>query len=127
MRQTDTSTLRESTIRYWAGFIHARGSVDVARVHAFQALMREHPDLSAVTDDQVTEAYGGRGWVPAPVCYECGARDDTNVQFGPVHDVALCAGCIAQANTFDVYEPPSTAVPPPAKTNIFTRLFRKGA
>jgi len=117
MKQNDTSALRQATIRYWSTFYHARHAVDVQRVHAFQALVRDNEDISVVTDDQVTEAYGGRGWAPAPACYECGARSDANVVFGGAGDISLCAACIAQAS----------ALTAPAKTGIFTRLFRKGA
>lgn len=117
MKQNDTSALRQATIHYWSTFYHARHAVDVQRVHAFQALARDNEDLSVVTDDQVTEAYGGRGWAPAPSCYECGARSDNNVLFGREHDISLCAPCIAEATTL-VYVKP--------KPNLFTRLF-KGA
>ena len=67
MKQATTSALREQTVRYWAGFVHARNDVDIARVHACQALLRDR-DLSTLTDDEVTAAYGGRGWAPAPAC-----------------------------------------------------------
>lgn len=121
MKQNNTSALRAATITYWANFGHARHEVDVARVHAFQALVRNTENQDTITDDQVTEAYGGRGWAPVPPCYECGARDDSNVLFGPSHDVSLCATCIALAGGLNVYEPPTKP-----KTSIFTRLF-KGA
>lgn len=117
MKQIVNEGLRLQTIRYWAGFVHARTAADVARVHAFQALVREHEDLSAVTDDQVTEAYGGRGWAPTPVCIECGARDDSNVLFGP-DDVSLCKQCIAAAAA--LVSPP--VEPAPAKS-FFSRLL----
>ena len=120
MKQTDTSALRAATVHYWANFVHARVAQDVQRVHAFQTLRRDNEDLSQVTDDQITEAYGGRGWAPTPTCYECGARSDSNVLFGPEHDISLCAKCISLADAHDTYEPP-------AKPNLFTRLFRKGA
>jgi hypothetical protein len=115
MRQTTTAALRLRTIAYWASFAHARGDVDVARVHAFQAIVRETPDLATVTDDEVSAAYGGRGWAPTPVCYECGARDDSNVLFGPEKDVSLCAECILKADGFNV-------VPAPKKS-LFERLI----
>lgn len=88
MKQNDTSALRIATISYWATFAHARHEVDVARVHAFQALVRDAEEKGPATDDQVTKAYGGRGWAPAPTCRECGARDDNNVLFGPNHDIS---------------------------------------
>ena len=118
MKQINTRALRETTVRHWASFYHARHEVDVQRVHAFQALTRENADLSLVTDDQVTEAYGGRGWAPTPTCYECGARSDANVLFGGGHDISLCQACIDRAKALTV-EPPTPG--------FFTRLFRKGA
>jgi hypothetical protein len=127
MKQIDTSSQREATIRHWAGFVHARSEHDIKRVHAFQQLMREHEDLTAVSDDQVSQAYGGRGWVPVPVCYECGARNDYNVQFGAAHDVALCGPCLSAACALSFGVPQAApAQPAPAKPSIFTRLF-KGA
>ena len=117
MKQTYTGSLRDATINYWANFVHARAEQDVARVHAFQALLRAAEAGADITDDQITEAYGGRGWAPTPVCYECGARSDSNVLFGPEHDISLCPACIDKAAAF-------RALP---KTNLFTRLFRKGA
>lgn len=119
MKQNDTSALRQATIRYWSTFYHARHAVDVQRVHAFQALVRDNEDISVVTDDQVTEAYGGPGWAPAPVCYECGARSDANVLFGEAHDISLCSACIDKARALNTVAP--------AAANLFTRLFRKGA
>jgi hypothetical protein len=116
MKQNDTSALRAATVRYWAGFAHARAAQDVLRVHAFQALQRDNEDLSQVTDDQITEAYGGRGWAPAPSCYECGARSDANVLLGSEADISLCPACIDKAKAL-------TAAPA-QKTNLFTRLFR---
>jgi hypothetical protein len=122
MKQNDTNALRIATISYWAAFAHARHEVDVARVHAFQALARDNEDLTAITDDQVTGAYGGRGWAPAPVCYECGARDDDdNVLFGPNHDFSLCMTCIVSASGLIAGAPIK-----PVKPSLFTRLF-KGA
>jgi hypothetical protein len=126
MKQFDTSALREATIRYWANFVHARAAQDVQRVHAFQTLARDNEDLAAVTDDQITEAYGGRGWAPAPACYECGARSDANVAFGAQHDISLCPVCISMADAYDAYTPPETTAAPPTP-GFFTRLFRKGA
>ena len=120
MKQTDTSALRAATIRYWAGFVHARAAQDVQRVHAFQTLQRDNEDLAQVTDDQITEAYGGRGWVPVPVCYECGARSDANVLFGPTHDISLCPACVTAAAAYNTVEQQATP-------GFFTRLFRKGA
>jgi hypothetical protein len=121
MKQNSTSTLRAATVTYWSTFNHARHEADVARVHAFQALVRDAEDLGAITDDRVTEAYGGRGWAPAPVCCECGARDDSNVLFGPAHELSLCATCVAKANGFNAHEPPAAPKP-----GLFSRLF-KGA
>ena len=118
MKQTDTSAMREATIRHWANFVHARAAQDVQRVHAFQTLQRDHEDLGQVTDDQVTEAYGGRGWLPVPVCYECGARSDDNVLFGAAHDISICPDCIDKAKAF---------IDAPVASGFFTRLFRKGA
>lgn len=100
MNYTKTSDLREQTARYWAGFVHARGDVDVTRVHAFQALMlAKENNLSNLSDEEVTLAYGGPGWAPAPVCVECGIREDTNVIFGALNMFSLCSGCIQTANT----------------------------
>ena len=117
MKQFDTSALRAATINYWANFAHARAAQDVQRVHAFQAIRRDNEDLAQVSDNAITEAYGGRGWAPTPTCYECGARSDANVLFGPDADLSLCQTCIDKAAAF-------RALPKP---NLFTRLFRKGA
>ena len=118
MKQFDTSALRAATIRYWVGFAHARAAQDVQRVHAFQTLQRDNEDLAQVTDDQITEAYGGRGWAPTPVCHECGARSDSNVLFGAEHDLSLCQTCIDKAKAL---------IDAPVASGFFTRLFRKGA
>ena len=100
MNYTKTSDLREQTVRYWAGFVHARGDVDVTRVHAFQALvLAKNGNLSSLTDEEVTTAYGSPGWAPAPVCLECGIREDTNITFGSANTFSLCATCIQSANT----------------------------
>jgi hypothetical protein len=123
MRQTITSDLREQTVRYWAGFAHARGHVDVARVHAFQALARDR-DLTTLTDDEVTEAYGGRGWAPAPACWECGGRDDANVTFGTPAGggelFALCAGCVDAAKAMTT--PAAVEAAPAPKRSFFSRF-----
>lgn len=116
MKQNDTSALRQATIHYWSTFYHARHAMDVQRVHAFQTLARDNEDLSQVTDDQITEAYGGRGWAPAPSCYECGARSDANVLLGSEADISLCPACIDKAKAL--------TIAPAKKTNLFTRLFR---
>ena len=123
MRHTITSHLREHTARYWAGFTHARGELDVGRVHAFQSLLRER-DAATLTDDEVTAAYGGRGWAPAPACWECGGRDDANVTFGaPANSgelFALCAQCIDAAKALSA---PAVAVAPlTPKRSLFSRL-----
>lgn len=122
MKRSPTSELREQTAHYWAGFAHARGDVDVARVHAFQALARDR-DLTTLTDDEVTAAYGGRGWAPAPSCWECGARDDSNVTFGaPAAGgelFALCAGCADAAKAMN---PPAGEPAPAPKRSFFSRL-----
>lgn len=117
MKQITNTGLRVQTIKHWAAFVHARGDTDVARVHAFQAILREHADLTEVTDDQITEAYGGRGWAPVPACYECGARDDTNVLFGAKSDVSLCAACVSAAHALNT--PPAAA---PVRKSFFSRL-----
>jgi hypothetical protein len=111
MKQYNTADLRLQTINYWATFTHARNEVDVARVHAFQALVRENEDLSILTDKEVSEAYGGRGWAPIPVCIECGAREDTNVLFGE-KEVPVCLECLTKAVSFDK-----------PKKNFLTRLL----
>jgi hypothetical protein len=123
MKQNPTSELREATARYWAGFAHARGDVDVARVHAFQALARDR-DLATLSDDEVSAAYGGRGWAPAPACWECGGRDDSNVTFGTPASggelFALCAACVDAAKAMTA---PGTAQAAPApKRSFFSRL-----
>ena len=118
MKQLSTADLRVRTVDHWAGFVHARGEQDVARVHAFQALRRAKPE-GGFTDDEVTAAYGGRGWAPTPSCVECGARDDSNVLFGPNHDISLCVACVVTAAGL-------TAAPTPDKPGLFSRLF-KGA
>jgi hypothetical protein len=122
MKQAITSDLREQTALYWAGFVHARGDVDVARVHAFQALARGR-DLSSLTDDEVTAAYGGRGWAPAPACWECGGRDDANVTFGQPTvggDLfALCGGCVDAAKALAT---PAVQAAPAPKRSFFSRL-----
>lgn len=123
MKQTDTSALRAATIRYWAGYVHARAAQDVQRVHAFQTLQRDNEDLAQVTDDQITEAYGGRGWAPVPACYECGARSDANVMFGQEHDISLCLACVTAAAAAAVAY---NTVEPRPRPGFFTRLF-KGA
>ena len=115
MKQISTAALRQQTITYWASFSHARAQVDVARVHAFQTMLRENPDTSTVTDAQVTEAYGGRGWAPVPVCIECGAREDSNVLFGPDPGVPVCRACISAASALN-------AAPAPKKS-FFSRLI----
>jgi len=121
MKQNPTSELREATALYWAGFAHARGDVDVSRVHRFQALARER-DLTTLTDDEVTAAYGGRGWAPAPACWECGGRDDANVTFGAPAGggelFSLCAGCVDAAKAMTT---PAEAAPAP-KRSFFSRL-----
>lgn len=126
MKQTLTSDLREQTARYWAGFVHARSEIDIARVHAFQALLRD-ADPSTLTDDQVTEAYGGRGWAPAPACWECGGRDDRNVTFGEPASggelFALCVACVDAAKAMNA-EP--AAPQPAAKRSFFSRFTSKG-
>jgi hypothetical protein len=126
MKQSPTAELREQTARYWAGFSHARGEVDVARVHAFQDLLRKRAgNLSGLTDDEVSDAYGGRGWAPSPACWECGGRDDSNVTFGhPASGgelFALCAGCVDAAKALTV---PAVQAAPAAKRAIFS--FLKG-
>jgi hypothetical protein len=98
-----TSDLREHTVRYWAGFVHARGEIDVARVHAFQDLLRKYENrLDSLTDNDISIAYGSQGWVPTPSCCECGVREDTNIKFGlPTTGgdlISLCSGCIQKAN-----------------------------
>lgn len=129
MKQYDNSALRATTIKYWAGFVHAREQHDVKRVHAFQALKRQG-DLSKISDNDVSAAYGGRGWAPTPACYECGARDDGNVLFGPTLDVSLCAACIASADALTTphvgQQPTPTPSAPVSKPGFLTRLF-KGA
>ena len=126
MKQNPTSELREATARYWAGFAHARGEVDVARVHAFQALARDR-DLATLTDDEVSQAYGGRGWAPAPACWECGGRDDANVTFGqPTAGgdlFALCALCVDAAKAMAT---PAAPVEAPAPKRSFFSRFTKG-
>ena len=123
MKQNPTSELREQTARYWAEFVHARGDVDVARVHAFQALLRER-DPSSLTDDEVTAAYGGRGWAPAPACWECGGRDDMNVTFGQPTSggdlFSLCAGCVDAAKAMTT--PAAVETAPAPKRSFFSRL-----
>ena len=126
MKQNDTSALRVATINYWANFGHASHEVDVTRVHAFQALVRNTENQDTITDDQVTEAYGGRGWAPAPVCYECGARDDRNVLMGPALDISMCGPCLSKACALSFGLPQAPAAPEPAKPGFLTRLF-KGA
>jgi hypothetical protein len=126
MKQNDTSALRIATISYWATFAHARHEVDVARVHAFQALVRDAEEKGPATDDQVTGAYGGRGWAPAPTCHECGARDDNNVLFGPAHDISLCGPCLSEACALSFGVTPPVPSVKPTKPGFFTRLF-KGA
>lgn len=124
MKQAPTSDLREQTARYWAGFVHARGDVDVARVHAFQALVRDRADdLSDLTDDEVSDAYGGRGWAPAPACWECSGRDDSNVTFGQPTGggdlFALCAGCVDAAKALTT---PAVQAEPAPKRSFFSRF-----
>jgi hypothetical protein len=124
MKQNPTSELREQTALYWAGFAHARGDVDVARVHAFQDLARDR-DLKTLTDDEVSQAYGGRGWAPSPACWECGGRDDANVTFGqPTAGgdlFALCGGCVDAAKAMTTPAAPVEAAPAP-KRSFFSRL-----
>lgn len=116
MNQIKTSDLREQTVRYWANFVHARGEVDVARVHAFQSLMlSKGDDLSDLSDEEVTKAYGSPGWVPAPVCLECGAREDTNIVFGTSNTFSLCAACLQTANSM---------VTSPAQKRSFFSFFK---
>jgi hypothetical protein len=122
MKQTSTAPLRVKTIEHWASFTHARGEADVARVHAFQAIVREHADLDLVTDDQITAAYGGRGWAPVPACIECGARDDRNVLFGP-DEVSVCGRCLSDACALSFGVPPAAPAAPAPKRNLFSRLL----
>lgn len=122
MKHNTTYDLREKTVLYWANFVHARGDIDVARVHAFQTMVRER-DLTTLTDDEVTEAYGGRGWAPAPSCWECGVREDTNVTFGVSASngemFSLCVKCIDAAKAMNTIEPPVQ------KQSFFSR-FKRG-
>lgn len=125
MKQATTSDLREQTVRYWAGFVHARGDVDISRVHAFQALLRTRGDsLAGLTDDEVTSAYGGPGWAPSPSCWECGGREGANVTFGQPASggelFALCGVCVAAAQSLTAAAAPAS-VPAP-KRSFFSRL-----
>ena len=112
MKQNDNSELRKSTVRYWAAFTHPGTELDIARVYAFREL-----DPETATDDEVSAAYGGRGWAPTPVCIECGARDDGNVLLGPKHEISLCVLCITRADSM------SPAPEPAPKKSFFSRLI----
>lgn len=125
MKQAPTSDLREQTVRYWAGFVHARGDVDISRVHAFQALLRTCGDsLAGLTDDEVTSAYGGPGWAPSPSCWECGGREGANVTFGQQASsgelFALCPGCVDAARAMTT--PAAVNSAPAPKPSFFSRL-----
>jgi hypothetical protein len=121
MKQFPTSHLREQTVLYWANFVHARSPVDVKRVHSFQTLMRDlNGDLSKLTDADVSLAYGGKGWVPAPSCWECGVREDTNITFGePTGNGELFCLCVTCLDTAQKLNQP---VEPPPKKSFFSRL-----
>lgn len=123
MKQVPTSDLREQTVRYWAGFVHARGAIDVARVHAFQAMLRDR-DLTTLTDDEVSAAYGGPGWAPSPSCWECGGREGANVTFGQQASsgelFALCPGCVDAARAMTT--PAAVNSAPAPKRSFFSRL-----
>lgn len=107
MKQFDTTAARLATIDYWAAFTHPSNQRDIDRVYAFRDL-----DRNTATDAQVTQAYGGPGWVPVPMCAECGGRDDGVIVFG-ANVAALCPTCVSAA---------AELIAPAKKPGLFSRF-----